>query len=47
MLVYDQGSFFKSHRDTEKTDGMFGTLVVALPSAHRGGNWSSGMLDAR
>lgn len=37
LLVYDQGSFFKAHRDTEKADGMFGTLVVVLPSAHRGG----------
>jgi 2OG-Fe(II) oxygenase superfamily len=37
MLVYDQGSFFATHRDTEKSDGMFGTLVIVLPSAHRGG----------
>jgi hypothetical protein len=37
LLVYDKGSFFKAHRDTEKADGMFATLVVALPSSHRGG----------
>lgn len=37
MLVYDTGGFFLAHRDTEKTGGMFGTLVVVLPSAHRGG----------
>ncbi len=37
MLVYDQNAFFAMHRDTEKADGMFGTLVVVLPSAHRGG----------
>jgi predicted 2-oxoglutarate/Fe(II)-dependent dioxygenase YbiX len=37
MLVYDQGAFFAPHRDTEKTDGMFATLVVVLPSVHRGG----------
>lgn len=37
LLVYDEGSFFKEHRDTEKSDGMFGTLVIVLPSAHRGG----------
>lgn len=37
LLVYDPGGFFKAHRDTEKAGGMFGTLVVALPSAHRGG----------
>jgi hypothetical protein len=37
LLVYDAGGFFKAHRDTEKAEGMFGTLVVVLPSAHRGG----------
>ena len=37
LLVYDREGFFLAHRDTEKTDGMFGTLVVTLPSAHRGG----------
>ena len=37
LLVYDTGGFFLAHRDTEKTAGMFGTLIVALPSAHRGG----------
>jgi len=37
LLVYDEGGFFLAHRDTEKVNGMFGTLVVGLPSAHRGG----------
>ncbi len=37
MLVYDRGGFFLAHRDTEKTSGMFGTLVVTLPSLHQGG----------
>jgi 2OG-Fe(II) oxygenase superfamily len=37
LLVYDRGGFFRAHRDTEKTDGMFGTLVVTLPSMYRGG----------
>ena len=37
MLVYDEGDFFASHRDTEKADGMFGTLVVVLPSSSQGG----------
>ena len=37
LLVYDRGGFFLAHRDTEKADGMFGTLVVTLPSTHRGG----------
>lgn len=37
LLIYDRGGFFKAHRDTEKAGGMFGTLVIVLPSAHRGG----------
>ena len=37
LLVYDKGGFFVSHRDTEKSAGMFATLIVVLPSAHRGG----------
>ncbi len=37
LLVYEEGGFFKAHRDTEKAEGMFGTLVVVLPAAHRGG----------
>lgn len=37
LLVYERGGFFLAHRDTEKTAGMFGTLVVTLPSAYRGG----------
>jgi hypothetical protein len=37
LLVYDEGCFFLEHRDTEKSPGMFGTLIVALPSLHTGG----------
>jgi hypothetical protein len=37
LLVYDRDGFFLEHRDSEKTDGMFGTLVVTLPSTYRGG----------
>ena len=37
LLLYDRGSFFLEHRDTEKAEGMFGTLVVLLPSLFRGG----------
>ena len=37
LLIYDEGSFFAAHRDTEKADGMFGTLVISLPSIHKGG----------
>lgn len=27
LLVYDEGSFFVTHRDTEKSPGMFATLM--------------------
>ncbi|MES2299943.1 MAG: 2OG-Fe(II) oxygenase [Pseudomonadota bacterium] len=37
LLVYDTGSFFVEHRDTEKSGGMFATLVVNLPSVCSGG----------
>jgi 2OG-Fe(II) oxygenase superfamily len=37
LLVYEEGGFFLPHRDTEKTDGMFGTLAIVLPSVHCGG----------
>jgi len=37
LLVYDAGSFFVDHRDTEKVPGMFATMVVVLPSTHSGG----------
>ncbi|MEX2496434.1 MAG: 2OG-Fe(II) oxygenase [Woeseia sp.] len=36
LLLYDEGAFFKAHRDTEKADGMFGTLLIVLPSPHTG-----------
>jgi len=37
LLLYDEGSFFVDHRDTEKAPGMFATLVVVLPSIGTGG----------
>lgn len=37
LLLYKSGSFFKPHRDTEKEEGMFATLVVQLPSRFDGG----------
>jgi predicted 2-oxoglutarate/Fe(II)-dependent dioxygenase YbiX len=37
LLIYDAGSFFVPHRDTEKAAGMFATLVVVLPSPYTGG----------
>ncbi|KAG9839049.1 hypothetical protein KCU98_g9897, partial [Aureobasidium melanogenum] len=37
MLLYEKGAMFKRHADSEKASGMFGTLVISLPSAHWGG----------
>lgn len=37
MLIYEEGDFFLPHQDTEKEKGMFGTLLIALPSNHTGG----------
>ncbi len=37
MLIYEKGDFFLTHRDSEKEKGMFGTLIIGLPSSHRGG----------
>lgn len=37
MLIYEEGDFFLPHKDTEKEKGMFGTLLIALPSKHSGG----------
>jgi len=37
MLIYEEGDFFLSHKDSEKEKGMFGTLILGLPSRHTGG----------
>lgn len=37
MLIYEKGGFFLPHKDSEKEKGMFGTLVISLPSSHTGG----------
>ncbi|HYN79736.1 MAG TPA: 2OG-Fe(II) oxygenase, partial [Lamprocystis sp. (in: g-proteobacteria)] len=37
LLIYDTGSFFVPHRDTEKAPGMFATLVIVLPGDYGGG----------
>ncbi|CAF2949725.1 unnamed protein product, partial [Rotaria sp. Silwood2] len=39
FLLYEKDSFFKVHRDSEKVDGMFGTLVIILPSQYKGGEF--------
>jgi len=38
LLLYEPGSFFLPHKDTEKASGMFATLVVQLPSVFTGGD---------
>ena len=37
MLIYQKGDFFLQHKDSEKEKGMFGTLIIALPCRHEGG----------
>lgn len=37
LLLYETGGHFNKHRDTEKTNGMFATLVITLPSLYTGG----------
>ncbi|KAL1756634.1 hypothetical protein FB107DRAFT_273808 [Schizophyllum commune] len=32
-----EGSFFKAHKDTPRSDTMFGSLVVVFPTPHEGG----------
>ncbi|KAF8955841.1 hypothetical protein BDZ97DRAFT_1764411 [Flammula alnicola] len=38
LNVYGPGSFFKAHVDTPRSDTMFGSLVVVLPTRHEGGS---------
>ncbi|MBC7687668.1 MAG: 2OG-Fe(II) oxygenase, partial [Aquabacterium sp.] len=37
MLIYETGDFFLPHKDSEKEKGMFGTMIIGLPSKHTGG----------
>lgn len=37
LLIYEEGDFFLTHKDTEKENGMFGTLIISLPSTYSGG----------
>jgi hypothetical protein len=38
MLLYEKEGHFLPHRDGEKEDGMFGTLILQLPSLFSGGS---------
>ncbi len=37
LLIYEKGDFFLPHKDSEKEPGIFGTLIIGLPSRHEGG----------
>ncbi|TFK66432.1 hypothetical protein BDN72DRAFT_823423 [Pluteus cervinus] len=37
LNVYDEGSFFKAHKDTPRSENMFGSLVISFPTPHQGG----------
>ena len=37
LLIYETGGFFSAHRDSEKADGMIGTLSISLPTDGSGG----------
>ncbi|ROV99032.1 hypothetical protein VMCG_06678 [Cytospora schulzeri] len=37
LLLYEEGSFFRRHKDSEKSPGMIGSLIICLPSKHEGG----------
>lgn len=39
LLVYAPGQFFAVHQDSEKRDGMLGTLIITLPSRFSGGEF--------
>lgn len=43
FLLYEPGCFFRKHLDTERLEGLFGTLVLELPSDYVGADlniWS-------
>src|SRR5690606_13928879 len=37
LLIYQEGDFYLTHKVTEKEKGMFGALIVGLPSNYSGG----------
>ncbi len=39
LLIYAPGQFFAVHQDSEKIDGMLGSLVITLPSSFTGGEF--------
>jgi len=39
IVVVGKGDFFKAHKDTPRSQDMFGSLVVVLPILHEGGQF--------
>ncbi|KIJ06084.1 hypothetical protein PAXINDRAFT_103518 [Paxillus involutus ATCC 200175] len=39
LNVYGKGSFFKPHKDTPRSERMFGSLVVIFPTPYEGGEF--------
>ncbi|EEB97127.1 hypothetical protein MPER_03612 [Moniliophthora perniciosa FA553] len=37
LNVYEEGAFFKAHRDTPRAENMFASLVIVFPVKHQGG----------
>ena len=33
LLLYEKGQHFLAHKDTEKVEGMFATMIVVLPAS--------------
>ena len=40
LLLYEEGCFFAKHRDNERLDNMFATMVLELPSEYEGAELS-------
>lgn len=38
LNVYEPGAFFKTHKDTPRSETMFGSLVLVFPTRHEGGS---------
>ena len=47
LLIYEAGQFFVPHKDSERSDDMMATLVVVLPSEHKGGSLIVNHKDSR
>ncbi|PBK71888.1 hypothetical protein ARMSODRAFT_994674 [Armillaria solidipes] len=42
LNIYGEGDFFKAHKDTPRAENMMGSLVIILPTAHKGGSLTFG-----